>query len=532
MSRRDLLTLVSAAGVSLGAGSLLAGCQSPSPARSALPGQPAATGAPAATVAVIREKLSIAQAGEPPSMDPTTAVQTPARMLFNQVYSALTHRQPDGKLVPRLAEKWERPNDTTVRFYLRKGVKFTNGEDFNADSVKFTMDRYADPKSQAANSVATIREVKVIDAYTVDFITKVPDPLLLPVSADQWFMVPPKYYQEKGAAYVAANPVGTGPFILKEWVKADHITVTANKDYWGGPPKVQTVVWRFIPEDATRVAAVERGEVDLAIDLPPAMAGQLKKNQQINITTAPDPAIVHVGFNMTRPIFKDMRVRQAMNYAVNKQLLIERVLFGYGTAAGQVAAPGTFGHNPDVKPYSYDPDKAKKLLADAGQSNGFTITMRVPTSYVNQSREVSQVVVGDLEKVGIKVNIQMTEFATLNQQLLSKDKDSLSDTYLWLKRYPSLDAGQTLNTGFLGGEAWNYGAYVNPKVDEQIKKQASSLDERVRQAAIFEAAKIMNEDDPVLWLYWAGWVHAARKGVDYAARPDGLIYVFDEVTYS
>ncbi|HEX9014920.1 MAG TPA: ABC transporter substrate-binding protein, partial [Chloroflexota bacterium] len=314
ISRRKFLRLAGLAG---GAG-LLAACSSAPPAQSptsvpaapqptAAPASAQSTAAPAAAPAkgATRDLLTVATSGEPGNLDATTSVLTPSRMLFEQIYDPLVHRTPDRKLVGKLAESWELVNDTTWRFRLRKGVKFTNGEDFNADSVKFSLEHLADPKSQASGTMGSFKEAKIVDPYTVDVITKAPDPLWIATLTDEFFMVPPKYYQEKGAEYVATHPVGTGPFVFKEWVKADHITLTANKDYWGGAPKVNTVIWRTIPEDATRIAALERGEVDIVTDIPPSLANDLVKGGKVNIGSSQDPNTAYVGFNEAHDAVKD-----------------------------------------------------------------------------------------------------------------------------------------------------------------------------------------------------------------------------------
>jgi peptide/nickel transport system substrate-binding protein len=505
------------------------------PAATSASGSPAVAATGAATQAAgtaTRDKLTIGLSTETGSLDSSTLVTTEAQIMFSNIYDALIYRNSKGELVPRLAEKWEQVDDTTLRFSLRSGVKFHNGEDFNADSVKLTMERYADEKSQARTKTATIQEVKIVDSSTVDFITKTPDPLLLGTMSI-FFMLPPKYYQEKGTEGVSAHPIGTGPFVFKEWTKADHVTLTANDDYWGAKPKVKTVVFRFIPEDATRVAGIQNGDLDLANDIPPALAKELSGNDEITLSTANDPAIVHVGLKYKDEILKNQKVRQALQYATNKEAIVERLLFGYATVAGQVAMPDAFGHNPDVKPYPYDIDKAKQLLTEAGYPDGFDIPMDAPIGYVAHAQEVAQAVIGDWAKVGVKVTLTMTEWATYNsEKLLSKDRAGLAPTYVMLKRYPSLDVGETLNTAFPSDAQWNYDQYSNPQIDEMIKEQGSTLDQDKRKETIFQIEQILHDDAPYVWLYWAQWIHGARKGINYKVRPDGLIIVNDDVSFS
>lgn len=454
-------------------------------------------------------------------------------MLYSNIYDPLVHRDHSGGFVPKLAEKWEYADEVTLRFTLRKGVTFHNGEEFNSDSVKFTIERYSDPKSQAATKVATIAEVNVVDDHTVDFVTKAPDPILFGDLVDGFFMVPPKYYQDVGPQKMAVEPVGTGPFVFKEWVQGDRLVLTANKDYWAGAPKVNNLTFRFVPEDSTRLAGLQNGELDIVNDLPPALAKDLKGNDQITLSTATDPAIVHVGLKFSDEIMKNKKVRQALNYATNKDLIVERVLFGYAMVAGQVAFPDAFGYNPAVKPYPYDPDKAKQLLTEAGYPDGFEIDMGAPIGYVAQSKDIAQAVIGDWAKVGVKANLVMTEWAIYNKEkLLSEGRKGLEPAYLMLKRYPSLDAGATMRTAFPSDAQWNYNLYSNPQVDELIKVQDTTVDVETRKKALFEIAQILSDDAAYVWLLWADWIHGAQKGVNYKVRPDGLIMVYDDVTFS
>jgi len=506
--------------------------QAAAPAAPAKAAAPASSGAPPAASAPVRERLTIGLSTEAGSLDSTTLTTTESRLLFGNIYDPLIHRDGAGKLVPRLAEKWEQIDDTTLRLTLRKNVKFHNGEDFNAEAVRFTLERYADPKSQAATRTTSIKEVRVVDDSTVEFISKAPDPLLLGIIADGFFIVPPKFYQDKGAATVAAQPVGTGPFVFKEWIKGDRLDLTVNNDYWGGKPTAQNLTFRFIPEAGTRVAGLQNGELDIVNDLPPALARELQANDQITLSTANDPAIVHVGLKVNDEILKDKRVRQALNYATNKDAIIQRLLFGYATAAGQVAMPGSFGHNPNVKPVPYDPEKAKELLAEAGHPNGFEIVMGAPIGYVAHGKELAEAIIGDWAKVGVKVNLIMTEWATFNRDhLLSKDGAGLEPTFIMLKRYPSLDAGETMRTAFPTGAQWNYNQYSNPQADEYIRIQASTINEQQRTDALMKLAELLADDAPYVWLYWSHLLHGARKGVNYQVRSDGLIHARDDVTF-
>lgn len=486
------------------------------------------------------EQLVIGVDTEPSILDPTRSVQTPNRFIYGQIFDPLIHQvyHPTMEYRPKLATEWEYSDDRTLRFHLREGVTFHNGEPFTAESVKFSMELYADPTSQAATKTTPIEEVQIVDDYTVDVVMFESNPLVIHDFANGFHMVPPQYYQEVGAEGFAEAPIGTGPFVFQEWVRGDHMTVTANPDYFEGPPTVQEAIFRYVVEESTRVAGLQTGEFDIATAIAPALAPELDATGEFIMTNATDPAIIYVGFKWAREepmsdvdqFLGDNRVRQALSFAVNKDLIVERLLFGYATVANQTAFPDAFGFNPNIPAHEYNPDRAKELLAEAGFPDGFdgTIEFGAPVGLIRGASEVCQAIIGDWEAIGVSAELIMTEVAVFSaEHLRSENREGLEPIHMYRKAYPSLDVGQTMYTAFPCGADWNYNNYCNPEVDELVAKQSSTIDQEVREEALWELAEVLYEDHPYVWVYFTDHILGTRQGIDYHARNDGIVHIND-----
>ena len=262
----------------------------------------ALTFAPAAAAPTSEVKIGLA--AEPNTFDPHLTVGRNTQIFIVNVFDGLTARDAEGHVVPALSESWKRLNPTTWQFVLRKGVKFHNGDDFNADSVKFTLDRAINPETKAtiSSELSTIARVDVVDPFTVNVVTKAPD-FLLPVRLGELFglMLSPKHTIAAGKEAIATKPNGTGPFKLVSWAKNEQMVLEANESYWRGAPKVKRIVVRPILEDAARIAALQAGEVDLIAPVPHARVAELRRNDKLVIKTIPAPRIFHVTIDVRHP---------------------------------------------------------------------------------------------------------------------------------------------------------------------------------------------------------------------------------------
>jgi peptide/nickel transport system substrate-binding protein len=315
-------------------------------------------------------QIIVAQTADPNTMDPKFLKGRETQNALRLIYDSLYHRDNNMQIIPWLSTSYENPDELTWRLHLREGVKFHNGNDFKADDVKFTIERLLEEDSGWSER-NLIERAEVVDDYTVDVITKKPYAAFM-TRAVLWHMTDKEYFDQVGADGFASQPVGTGPFTFVEWVKDEQLVFEANPDYWGGAPKIETVIFRPIPETATRVAALEAGDVDIITDVPPDYVDQVPDN--IAVVSIPGTRAFFIGMNVTVKPFDDVRVRQAMNYAVDVDTIIKSMLNGLARKLDGPVLPEAFGYVA-TPVYNYDPDKAKALLAEAGYPDGFEMEL-------------------------------------------------------------------------------------------------------------------------------------------------------------
>ncbi len=477
-------------------------------------------------------KIVIAYGIAPETMDPQLHSNTVTESVLRNIFETLIVRDADMKtLKPGLAESWEFLNPTTLQLKLRKGVKFHNGEPFNAEAVKFSLDRARDPEKKARLRflVAPIKEVQIVDEYTVNLITEKPDPLLLGrLTGYASNIVPPKYVQEKGDEYIASHPVGTGPYKFVSWVKDGDLTLEANPDYWGPAPRIKKVIIRPIPEDSTRVAALKTGEADIIVNVPPAEIEGINQSGKARVVTVPSGRIMHIMLDDLDGPTADKRVRQALNYAVDVESIINNILGGYGTRIAVTLTPLDFGYDPDLQPYPYDPEKARQLLTEAGYPDGFEITFDAPKGRYPKDAEVAQAIAGQLEKVGIKAKVITNEWALFNSKCKSRE---IGDMSLWGWGTLNFDASGRLRPLF--GTAKGYPdkvtcrqTYSNPDLDALLKEAAETTDEAKRLDLYKQAQHIVYEDAPNVFLYELEDIYGVSSRVEWTPRSDEMVWPY------
>jgi len=476
----------------------------------------------APTLAADSTTLVVAQGVGPTTLNPLVGETIPLVNHYRQVFDALTVYDDKLKLQPALATSWRLVNDTTWEFKLREGVKFHNGEPFTAQAVKFTWDRVLDPaqKSTKKPRLPHLVSVEVVNDTTVRMITAQPFPLL-PGALSSLFIVPPGYTKEKGDVYAGANPVGTGPFKFVRWVKDEQVEFEANPQYWGGAPKIRRLVMKSIPETATRVAALQTHEVDLITNLPPHLQEPIKNTAGLTVMSTPVLVNMIIELDTTNngPV-ADKRVRQALNYAIDKQAIIQQTLQGLGRPAkGQVVPPQAFGHVARLADYPHDPAMARRLLAEAGYPNGFPLTIATGDGRYLLDKEVAQVVTGQLNQVGVKATLNVFEWGVYLQHLA---KRTLGDGFLigWYA-LPVPDAAQAL-AWFTSTNVYPY--WKNEEFDKEVSQLAGTMAERTRLRAAQKAIEIMREDAPVIFLYQAVALYGANRAVSgLTVREDDLL---------
>jgi peptide/nickel transport system substrate-binding protein len=514
LTRRDFLK--SAAGAT--GAIVLAACAPPAtPGPSSAPAtESAATSAPAAqptsapTQAALAPsgQLTIAQGIDPRSLWSNSSTTQQEINVSEQITEKLFEFSADAsEFEPRLATEWEQIDDTTLRMKLREGVNFTNGEEFDAESAKSSIEVMLEAPSYAF-FVASIAGAEVVDKYTVDIKTKNPTLLHMPALAMGSFQYPAKYFAEVGSDGFGQSPIGTGPYKFVDWVKDSHITLEANPDYWAGPPAMETVIFRNIPEGAAKLAALEAGEVDFIIDVPLDAVERVENNTDLQLFSRPSNRMFYLtGSTLSDSPIKNPAVRRALWYAVDVDALIQGLFKGRATRLnGQILVPGFFGYDPDRKPTPYEPEKAIQMLADAGYPDGFEITFKYPAGRYAQDKEAGQAIAAQLAKVGIQTNQEVLEPGTFLDQLVNLE---LNDLYFG-GSLPPPDA-HFMFTQFQTGFRYSY--YSNPKFDELLQKGATTADREERIQIYKQIMDIFDEDPPYVPLYRPEDYYAGTQSV-------------------
>src|SRR3990172_3852031 len=356
-----------------------------------------------------RGRVTVALGSDTPTQDPHMHTARMGIIINQHIFDTLLARDTTTwKPVPHLAESVKSVNALTWELRLRKGVTFHNGEPFTAESVKFSFDRVLNPeqKSPLRGNFTWIKSVDVVDEHTVRIVTTKPYPLIQEIlTFGNFGMVPPRYIKEKGDANFAKHPVGTGPFTFVEWRKGERTVLEANERYWKGAPAIKTLVFRVIPETATQIAELLSGGVDIIRAVPPDQIPAIERSGTARITATKILRVVYLQLDgdgrAGKTPLTDVRVRRAINHAVNVDEIMQKVLGGKAVRAATGDNPMVFGYDPAVKPYAYDPAQARKLLAEAGYPNGLALTRHTYAIYYihfhagepyayNTSREMDQ----------------------------------------------------------------------------------------------------------------------------------------------
>lgn len=490
----------------------------------------AALGA-AASASAAGGSLTIASPQDPGSWDPIDTFLVNWASVATNVFDGLTYRGPDLELVPGLATEWEEFEDgTRIRFTLREGVTFHNGEPFDAEAVKFTFDRLLGDEGaqgpQRSNYTA-IDSVEVIDEHTVDFHLSEPDPVLLTKLAGYGAMiVPPDYLSEHGDDYFNTHPVGTGPFEVVAYNPREDIQLQAFDEHWGGAPKLDEVTYRFISEPSTAVAELQTGRVDIVVPptIPIGMIETIENADGASIVSVPSPTVEAIRFDTASGITTDEKVRKAMIMAVDRQAIIDSILAGEGEMIASFQGSESFGHDPEMEPLPYDPERARQLLDEAGVEPGAQVQIDVRG---NDSTfgEVAQVVASYLQGVGINASIQPYETNVLLNDIIPPGRTGAMFQQKW--------GGWTFdfdNTAYLmyhTGERWNpYDS--DPELDEMLEEQRSITDRDRREDLLQSIARYTQDRALEMPLYSINALYGVRDRVqNFEPAPDNRIRLND-----
>jgi peptide/nickel transport system substrate-binding protein len=507
---------------------------------------PAATAAPAPTTApaaAAKKRLVVGLKELVTSFDTPYDWAIVATWIHSNISDCLVWRdRKTAEFVPWLAESWENVNDTTWRIKLKKGVKFTNGEPFNATAAKFTIDRIlADQKALVYNQWTFIKEIKIVDDFQIEVITAAPEPAFLSKMAGTGCqVVPPKYYQEVKNAGYSKQPIGTGPYKLVEWIKDDRIVLAANPDYFQGKPAIDEIVFRAIPEDATRVSELLTGGADMISNIPIQDWKRVEANTNLAldrfITTQTMQLMLRAGpfYNADKGwgikdwtgVTQNPKIRQAIAYAIDRKALIE-LIGGMGVPTLTRITPPTLGVNPKL--YNtvgeYNPAKAKQLMQEAGYK-GETITFHSTQRWPMQ-KEVTEAIGAMLTAVGFKVDMQIMELTVFNEQVYVPYKnkelymESLGNSFFdpWITVL-SERSDRRERSGWPPGPE-------SDEVDKLIRAAAVNMNKAEREKQYQRIAELIMAENggPIVFLYQMKDTLGRAKKVAFEAAPDGFLWL-------
>ena len=450
-----------------------------------------AAGAGAARAQAPKTQWVVAIGEEGESLDPPTSMLFTSEIYQQHLFDCLVGIEGEEfKPVGLLAEKWETINPTTWRFHLRKGVKFHNGKPLDAEDVKYSFEQYADPKNRRSVFARGIARIEIRNPSTVDLITSEPVSALL-FNLTRLQILPKETREKAGVPAFAQQPVGTGPYRFVEWKRDQQLVLEANPTYWRGPVNPKRLVFRTIRDASTRAAELRSGGVDI-VAAPPVPQLEMLDSGDTQVVPVKGGRIIIYPFNVSAPPFDNRKVREAANLAVNKDAIVRNVLGGRGIVMAGPFTPAWLGYDPSVKPFPYDPARAKQLLAEAGYPQGLDTTWSISSGVFLKDTEIAEAVAGQLRQVGIRVKLVPTERAKIQ-------KDAQENTFQGIT---SVAWGTQFEPDVMLNWVMMRPHMTTPRLQELVLQGRTEVDLEKRRKTYQELYRVAH--DEAMWLF----VHA------------------------
>jgi peptide/nickel transport system substrate-binding protein len=470
------------------------------------------------------ETAVVAVSVDATALDPWLSTNITDKNAVSHLYDTLLKRDQDMTIQPNVATSFEALDDDTWEFRLRDDVVFSNGEPLTAEDVAFTVEHFRDPALNAP-SIAQfnlIESVEVVDSSTVRIHTSEPFPALPAVLTEFW-IVPDEYTRENGVMSLAQQPVGSGPYTLTEWTRDSSILFEANGDWWAGAPEIGFVEFRVVPDQNARIAQIQTGEADLVAQVPTEAAPLLERNNRVKLLEASGPRAYFLGFNqrLETPLL-DVKVRQAINHAINVQEIVDVIFEGRGRPLATLLTPEQFGYDPSIEPFGYDPERARELLAEAGYGDGFEIDMESPTARYPKDAEVAQIIASQLGQVGITVNLDIQEWGGYVGQFRNEDGPPI---YLLGWSIPTFDPDAILTPLLTDGVT--YSRFVDSELATMIDEARSTVDDQARAQLYSQIQERMKELAPMAFLYQLNELYGVSDRLEWEPRADERIYLWN-----
>lgn len=525
LSRREFVRIFAM----LAAASVAAGC-TPASTPAASTGVPPTlvvptqTMAPTAMPELVKDTLTLVFEQDEPTLDPHMHSSRHLINLFYHTHDNLGTRDLSTmKMGPHLAKSWLAIEPTVWEMELRDDVVFHNGEPFDAETVKYNLERITNPeqKSPQMGNFEPFESAEILSPYKLRINSKAPWPIFAE-RLQNFQMLPPKYTMEKGDEYAGSHPIGTGPYKFVDWKRDQQIVLERNDAYWGPKPAFKNIIIRIIPEKATEIAELLAGKIDLMRAVPTDQIDTIKQSGVADVVVQDALRVFMIGLDArgrTGPNpFQDVRVRHAVNHAVNVDGIIESLQVG-GHRAPALLNPMHFAYDASIKPHEYDPEKAKALLAEAGYPDGFSTKMASPSGHLlPNARLVEQAIQRDLGKVGIMMENEILEGSTFNEL---QDKGTLAPMINMSWGSYSVfdpDALYYLITYSKSNKSY----WTNEEFDKLIEEAHSIVDQDRRLELYTQAQKIVREEAPYLFLFTLVGVYATSKSIDWKPDPDEI----------
>lgn len=461
------------------------------------------------------QQVTIALGSEPTTLDPQIREDGGERAVNDNIYDTVLTRTREGDLIPSLAAQMPKlVSPDTWEVILRPGITFHNGEPLTADAVVYSIHRVIDPNfnSEQISFFSTIKEAQATGELTLHVITDGPDPIL--PSRLYWLKVVPPVHSKDPK--FAEKPVGTGPYRFLTWQRGQHIDLERNDDYWGDAPQITSVRYRFIEEPGTRLAGLMAGEFDLITNLLPEFTSHVPKS--VNVLGLEHPIII---LNADSGITKDLRVRQALNYAVNKMALANGLFEGYAQVAqGQLLSPSFFGYNDQVTAYPYDPDRARKLIEEAGVK-GQTIELIGTSGRWLKDRDLVEAVAAYWQQAGLNVKVRIFEFNEYLNRLF--DRKTRASAIFVASSNELLDADKSFSAYYKSGGVG--ASNTDSTLASLIDAARSETDVQKRESLYHQAVKLAYDQAYFVWLLNIEDIYGLSQRLEWPGRVDARLLV-------
>ena len=466
--------------------------------------------------------LVIATQSDAVTLDPHGSNDTPSSNVQANIYETLVVQDENMELQPGLAEEWEAVEDNVWEFKLREGVTFHDGSEFNAEVVKANLERVIDPEvgSPRAFLYSMITDIEAVDDYTVRITTEYPfSPLpshlahpgggMMSLEAIEGDYASMEEGNEPGT-YINENPIGTGYFKFESWSPGTEVVLTKNEDYWGEPARLDSVTFKVVPEDLTRIAELETGVAHVTDPLSPSDVAQVEATDGLYVNQQGSVRTNYIGFNMEKEPFDDVRVRQAISMAIDKEQIIEGIYDGIGTPAIGPLAPDVFGYDESLSGIEYDPEQAKELLAEAGYEDGFSTTI-----WTDDKRENVDTVTNiqaQLSEIGIDVDIEVLEWGAFLETTAQGDTEMF--VLGWTTVTGDADYGMySLFHSDMVGEPGNRTFTKDDELDELLDAARQENDPDKRLELYSEAQELLVDLAPWIYLHHQDYLLGVREEV-------------------